>query len=142
MGNLTATSSIEINASADSVWKALTTPSEIKQYLFGTDTISDWKVGGPIVWRGSWEGKSYEDKGKILNAEPGKLLRYTYWSSMQGKPDKPENYATVTNEITTRKGGVTLTIIQDGNENEQSRDHSEQNWKKVLEGIKKIAEAR
>jgi uncharacterized protein YndB with AHSA1/START domain len=142
MQNLISKASIEINASPDRIWKALTTPSEIKQYLFGTETSTDWKVGSPISWRGNWEGKAYEDKGRIITAEPGKLLRYTYWSSMQGKLDKPENYATVTNEIFVKDGKALLTITQDGNENEESREHSEQNWRKVLEGIKKIAEGR
>jgi uncharacterized protein YndB with AHSA1/START domain len=138
--NLIAKKSVVIKAPADRVWKALTSPDQIKQYLFGTDTITDWKPGSPIKWKGEWQGKTYEDKGKVLAVEPGRLLRYTYWSSMSGKDDKPENYATVTTEIAAENGQTRVTIIQDGNENEKSREHSEGNWATVLEGLKNLVE--
>ena len=56
-----AAASVTIAATAERVWDALTNPSLIKQYLFGTDAISDWKPGSPITYRGVWEGKPYED---------------------------------------------------------------------------------
>ena len=40
---LTATASIILNAPPEKVWKALTDPALIKQYLFGTDAHSDFK---------------------------------------------------------------------------------------------------
>src|SRR5512137_2683690 len=90
-----AKAAITINAPASRVWDALTNPHLIKQYLFGTEVATDWKVGSPITYRGTWEGKSYEDKGKILQIEPGRLLVSTYWSSLSSVPDIPENYKTV-----------------------------------------------
>jgi hypothetical protein len=30
----------------------MTNPEIIKQYMFGTNVISDWKEGSPIVWKG------------------------------------------------------------------------------------------
>ena len=51
------------DAPAKNVWEALINPAMIKQYFFGTDVVSDWKVGNSIVWRGTWQGKEYEDKG-------------------------------------------------------------------------------
>ena len=50
-----------IHAPASKVWDALTKPELIKQYLFGTDVISDWKVGSPITYKGEWQGKSFEE---------------------------------------------------------------------------------
>src|SRR5258708_8627174 len=90
---------ITINVPASKVWEALTKPELIKQYLFGTDVISDWKIGSSITYKGVWQGKSYKDKGKILQVIPGQLLQSTYWSSMSGTEDKPENYATVTYKL-------------------------------------------
>lgn len=132
---LIAKKSVTIQASVDKVWDALTNPSLIKKYLFGTETISDWKVGSPIVFQGTWEGKSYQDKGTILAIEKGKLLKYSYWSSMSGTTDIPENYANVTYSLTADKGKTVLTISQDNCKSEESREHSEKNWGMVLEGL-------
>ena len=129
-----------INAPASKVWDALTNPSLIKQYLFGTEVTSDWKVGSPITYRGEWEGKSYEDKGKILQIEPEKLLVSTFWSSLAGLPDVPENYKTVHYELSPEDGGTKLTITQDNNANQEEADHSAQNWNTVLDGMKKLLE--
>ncbi len=54
---LIAKASISINASIAKVWDALTNPEVIKQYMFGTEIISDWKEGSPIIWKGEWQGK-------------------------------------------------------------------------------------
>ena len=85
-----AKATILINSPVSRVWDALTNPELIKQYLFGTQVTTDWKVGSPITYKGTWEGKAYEDKGKVLQVEPGKLLVSTFWSSLSGLPDAPE----------------------------------------------------
>ena len=71
---------IEITASLMEVWDALTDQETIKKYFFGTEAISDWEEGSSLVFRGEWEGKTYEDKGHILEAIPGEMLKYDYWS--------------------------------------------------------------
>ncbi len=140
MENLIAKAGITIKAPASKVWEALTKPELIKQYLFGTETITDWKVGSPIAYKGVWEGKSYEDKGKILQFEPEKILETTYWSSMGGLQDAPENYNKVTYELSAGDGQTTLTITQDNCKSEEGRTHSEKNWTMVLGKIKEILE--
>src|SRR5688572_1862425 len=93
---LTGRASVTIDAPVSKVWEALTTPELIKKYFFGTNAISDWKEGSPLIFKGEWEGKSYEDKGVILKSVPNKIFKYNYWSSMSGIEDKPENYVTIT----------------------------------------------
>jgi len=58
---------IEITASLMEVWHALTDQETIKKYFFGTTAISDWEEGSSLIFKGEWEGKTYEDKGTILN---------------------------------------------------------------------------
>jgi uncharacterized protein YndB with AHSA1/START domain len=140
--NLIAKSTVNIDAPANTVWDALTNPKLIKQYLFGTEAISDWKVGSPIEFKGTWEGKEYLDKGKILRIVPQKLFQYTYFSSMAGKPDSPENYANVSYELDEDEGTTTLTIKQENIDNEKSREHSEKNWSMVLDTLKKLLEKK
>jgi uncharacterized protein YndB with AHSA1/START domain len=135
-----AQATIIINAPTSRVWDALTKPDLIKQYLFGTEVTTDWRVGSPITYQGTWEGKAYKDKGKVLQVEPGKLLVSTFWSSLSGLPDVPENYQTVRYELSAEGSGTRLTIIQDNNATQEEANHSAQNWKFVLDGIKKILE--
>jgi uncharacterized protein YndB with AHSA1/START domain len=135
---VTAQKSIVIAAPKEKVWEALTTPEQIRQYLFGTETITDWKKGSPIVYKGVWEGRSYEEKGMIIDIVPGKLLHTTYLGS--GKEDKPENYANVIYTLDEKDGSTTVNISQDNIGSEEERQHSEKNWGMVLEGMKKMLE--
>ena len=130
-----------INAPAAKVWEAFTTPRLLKQIFFGADVISDWKVGSPIVYKGEWDGKPYEDKGIILQFEPEKLLVTTHWSPLSGVPDVPENYHTVSYKLSGMGNSTKLTITQDNNATEDEKMHSEQNWKMMLDGVKKMLEA-
>lgn len=140
--HLTATASITLNTNAERVWQALTTPAEIKQYLFGTDAHSDFKKGSAITYTGEWEGKKYEDKGVIIDSIPNTLLHTTYYSSMSGKEDKPENYSNVFYRIEPTGKQTILTITQDNNADEKSRDHSQANWNMVLQSLKKVVESK
>lgn len=138
--NHVATASMLINSPVTRVWDALTKPELIKQYLFNTDVISDWKVGSPILYQGEWEGKPFEDKGEILSIEPEKKLVSTHWSPLSGLPDRPENYHTVTYDLVSKDDRTELTITQDNNASDQEKVHSEENWKGVLLGLKNLLE--
>jgi uncharacterized protein YndB with AHSA1/START domain len=137
-----AKATITINAPAARVWDALTQPELIKQYLFDTQVTTDWRVGSPIVYEGTWEGKAYRDRGQVLQVEPGKLLVSTFWSSLSGVPDVPENYQTVRYELSPEGSGTRLTVTQDNNPTQEDANHSAQNWSMVLDGIKSLLEDR
>jgi uncharacterized protein YndB with AHSA1/START domain len=137
---LTLETSVSVAAPADKVWAALTTPELVKQYFFGTQLVTDWKVGSPIYFRGEWEGQTYEDKGTVLEFDPLRRLRYNYWSSMSGTADKPENYANITYAVREEDGKSIVTITQDNIENEEKRAHSEQTWQMVMGDMKKLLE--
>jgi uncharacterized protein YndB with AHSA1/START domain len=138
MSTLTLKTIITFNEPIEKVWKGLTDPTIVKQYFFGTNLKSDWQVGGPITFSGEWDGKTYQDGGIILDIDPPRLLKYTYWSSMSGTEDKPENYNNITYRLDEKDGVTTLEITQDGVKNEQAKEHSEQNWKSVFDGLKAI----
>ena len=139
--DLIARSSIVVNAPPTKVWEALVSPAALKQYMFGSDVRSDFKEGSPITFSGEWQGKSYQDKGSILKAERNSVLQYSHFSSMSGKPDRPENYHTVTIELSDLGGNRTrVQLTQDNNQNEAERAHSEKNWNMMLTGLKKFVE--
>ncbi len=137
---LIAKASISINAPVGKVWDALADPEVIRQYMFGTNVISDWKQGSPIAWKGEWQGKKYEDRGVILKLELGRLIQYSHFSPLSGQQDLPENYHTVTIELVSHGVETAVLLSQDNNETEQAREHSEENWKTMLASLKKLLE--
>ncbi len=138
--NLIARASISINAPSGKVWNALVNPEAIKQYMFGTNVVSDWHEGSPIVWKGDWQGKSYEDKGEILQLKPGRTIQYSHFSPLSGLPDKPENYHTVTIELSADGNQTHVSLAQDNNATDEVRAHSEKNWGMMLTALKKFLE--
>ena len=139
-GTLTAKAEVFINASPERVWDALTKPELVKQYLFGTDMVTDWKVGSAITYSGVWEGKSYQDKGEVVHFEPHQRIVSTYWSGFSGKPDVPENYQLTTYQLTPEKNGTRLQVTQEGHATEESAAHSNAGWAMALEKMKDILE--
>jgi uncharacterized protein YndB with AHSA1/START domain len=138
MRNISSRSSIEINAPASLVWTSLTSPEIIKKYFFGTEATSTWKVGDPIKFSGSYHGIPYEDKGVILEVNPYKTFRYTYWSSMSGIEEKPENFVAITYSLREINGVTTLIVAQENMPDEKRRSTSEQTWSKVLSNLKDV----
>jgi uncharacterized protein YndB with AHSA1/START domain len=141
-GRLIVKKSIHIDADTAAVWDALVNPEKIKQYLFGTETISEWKPGSRITYQGAWEGKTYKDGGTILQLVPEKIFQSTYWSSISGTEDIPDNYATVTYELLKEGNGTLLTVTQDNCKTPEQQKHSENNWGMVLEGLKKLVQGQ
>lgn len=140
MGNISLKTTITVNAPAALVWKALTDPAIVKQYFFGTNVQSDWKTGSDIIWSGEWEGKTYEDHGKILEITPGTYIKYSYWSSMSGTEDKPESYQNVSYNLIEKDGITTLEVGQENIKDEAAKEHSEQNWQYIFGAMKKMIE--
>jgi uncharacterized protein YndB with AHSA1/START domain len=138
--NLIAKISLTINATSDNVWDALVKPEVIKQYMFGTTVVTDWREGSPIVWKGEWEGKPYEDKGVILQFDPGRSLQYSHFSPLSGVPDMPENYHTVTVELSGDGDQTRVSLTQDNNSTAEAREHAEENWLMMLTALKKFLE--
>jgi uncharacterized protein YndB with AHSA1/START domain len=140
--NLVAKASTTVNAPSEDVWHALVDPQSIKDYMFGTEVVSDWRQGSAITWKGEWKGKKYVDKGVILTAEPRRELRYSHFSTLSGLPDRPENYHTVTIRLAEDGTGTTVSLSQDKNPNEDAKRHSEENWQRMLDALKKLVEGR
>ena len=138
--DLTAKANVTIHAPIAKVWDAFVNPEVIKRYMFGATAVSDWKEGSPIVWKGEWKGKPFEDKGRILELRSEERLRYSHFSPLSGTPDKPENYHQVTLDLSKQHDEVRVDLSQDNNKTTEARDESQRNWATMLEGIKKIVE--
>jgi uncharacterized protein YndB with AHSA1/START domain len=135
-----AKASTTINAPITKVWDALTNPEIIRQFMFGTEVVSEWEKGNSIVWKGTWEGKPYEDKGVILAIEPPHMLQYSHFSPLSGAPDVPENYHTLTYELSETEGKTFVMLSQDNNSNKEEAAHSKKMWESMLLSLKKVVE--
>jgi uncharacterized protein YndB with AHSA1/START domain len=140
MADYVATAETEIDAPRDKVWTALTDPQQIKEYMFGSEVVTDWKQGSPIVWKGEYEGNKYEDKGEIVEIEPERRLKVTHFSPLSGQEDRPENYHTLLYELEEREGRTRVSLSQDNNASKEAAEHSQANWEKMLAGLKQVAE--
>ena len=132
--------SVFIKASPTKVWDALTNPELIKQWLFGTNVISDWNVGSPIYFTGEWQGTEYKDKGTILQLEKEKVFQYNYWSGFSGLPDSIEYYSIITFTLEPTSKGTQLNLTQSNFPTETGYEHSDKNWDTVLQVMKTVIE--
>ncbi len=146
---LIITNHIIINRDALKVWDALVNPEKTKKYMFGCETVSDWKIGSELLWRGEYEGKEMDFvKGNIVKMEPGKLLAYTVIDPNDPNiPDVPENYLTVTYTLKEESGATAFTVTQgdyskvaQGEKRYQDSYNNGEGWNPILVEIKKLVE--
>jgi hypothetical protein len=69
------------------------------------------------------------------------LIQYSHFSPLSGLPDTPENYHTVTVELSSEGIRTLLSLSQDNNPSGQAREHSEKNWRMMLTSLKKLLES-
>lgn len=128
-----------IKAPIEKVWDALINPEIVKQYFFGSNLETDWKVGSAVLWTGEYDGTTYVDKGLVLEFLPNKKLSFSYLSSWNGLEDKPENYLLVSYDVKSTETGTELIITQ-SNYDEEKAKHSTENWAVVIDRLKKLVE--
>lgn len=146
---LFVTNSIFINAPIASVWDALVNPEQTKKYMFGCETVSDWKIGSPLLWRGHYQGQDMVFvKGSIVAIEPEKLLVYTTIDpNATDIADIPENYLTVTYQLSPEQQGTRLVVSQgdysqvaNGAQRYQDTYNNGEGWNPILVQIKALLE--
>jgi len=137
-----ASTSIDIDAPPQRVWQTLVEPGLVARYMHGTAVESDWTVGSPVVWRGEWEGKQYEDKGEVLAFDPPRRLAVTHWSPLTGDADEPANYHHVTYDLAPLDGGRTRLTLTHGNSRSQEAADGmiTGGWSPMLHALKDVAE--
>lgn len=96
------------------VWDLLINPEMTKQYMFGCELISDWKVGSPVLWKGKTEDGSevVYVKGKLLEFEEGQKITMTTFDPNAGWEDIPINHVNFSYELMEVENGTELTVIQ------------------------------
>ena len=146
--SLFITNTISIHAPSFKVWDALTNPQQTKKYMFGCETISDWKKGSSLLWSAMYEGKeTVFVKGIIKDIESGKFLAYTTIDPNSAMEDIPENYLTVTYNLVEKNRETIFTVTQgdygkvaDSEKRYQEAYNNGEGWNPLLIEIKKLVE--
>jgi uncharacterized protein YndB with AHSA1/START domain len=138
--NIVARASVRIDAPTDVVWTALIDPDVVRQYMFGATVTTDWRTGSPISWTGEWNGQPFHDKGYVVRVEPGRRLEYSHYSPLSGRPDAPEHYHLVAIALDQEDGGTRVDLVQSNIATHEVQEHSEANWRNVLQALKDVVE--
>ena len=140
MTGLTAAARVDVRASQQQVWQALTDPTLIAEYMGGSQVETDWQVGSPIVWRGSYDGRTYEDKGTVLAYDEPHRLSVTHYSPLSGQDDAPENYHTLVYTLTRTGDATRVELTQDGCDSEEQAQQFSANWQAFLDGLRQVVD--
>lgn len=137
--------SLEINATVDKVWAALTQSEYTRQYMFGCSVISSWKVGQAIEWKAEMEGKEMVIvKGTILEIDAPHRISFSMFDPNMGLADIPKNYINLTYTLQAKGNGTALSLVQGDyskvDNREKRFEDTQKGWEQVLPVLKKVAE--
>lgn len=135
-------STITIDASKQRVWDALTKPEFVKLWQFGSNLITDWRVGNKIEFVAEWEGKIFRQWGTVLAFKPTDTLTYNLFAPRPGLEDKPENYFVMKYVLTYTNGRTKLEIIQEDNRPNAVQEEPQGDENPMLQALRNVAEAK
>lgn len=148
---------IYIQTTAEHLYQALTDPESIKIYMGGYGPESTWEVGAPVRWKMDPDGEFEEVGQRVLEAEPGRRLSYT-WHTLQPMHRQMFDFASdeewekavrerskVTFDIEPADEpelGIRLTVTHDGFDSPDSRmlEGVSDGWIAILSSLKTLLE--
>jgi uncharacterized protein YndB with AHSA1/START domain len=133
-------STIKLDASLDKVWEALTSPSKVKLWQFGSELITTWKVGSNIEFITEWEGQIFKQRGKVLEIKINQLIKYSLFAHRPDLEDKPENYFVMNYILSSENGRTKLEIIQEDNRPNAVQEELQGEENPILQSLKSIVE--
>ena len=110
---MTLEKTVTISASANTVFAALTKPTEIVRHFPFDRVESEGRQGGSITFHGSAGGAAFTDFGRITRSEQDKAFEYRYWSTNHGTERCEENELELRYALTPNGETTLLTVIHD-----------------------------
>lgn len=132
-----------IDAHISEVWKVLTEPQLsrkwIQEWWPEMEALqSDWKVDSPVVWNLK-DGSTGAD-GKVLNAEPYKLLTFSF----RINEPNTSRQEIISYKLEERENHTYLLVVVgdygDTPEHEQCYPGAQESWEKSMQLIKELSE--
>jgi uncharacterized protein YndB with AHSA1/START domain len=134
-------SSIVINAPREAIWAAVTLPDYVRQWQYNSALVTDWIVGHPIRFSAEWQGQTFEQWGTVLEFDAPRRLRYSLFAPRPELEDRPENYFTMTYELSAVDDATRVTFIQEDPRESGDVDDGVDGENPVLRALRDVAEA-
>jgi len=126
-----------IETTPEKLWEALTSSDMSRQYWFGTELRTDWRVGSPLALVN--DGTT-TDVGEILEFDPPRRLSYTFQHVLQDefRHKQPTKVVFV---IEPHGPSVKLTLTHAGFAGaDKLLDGISNGWPAILSGLKSLLE--
>jgi len=136
-----STSTVIINAPREIVWSAVTLREHVRQWQFGSDLTTDWIVGHPIRFRAQWQGATFEQWGTVEEFNAPQRLRYSLFAPRPELEDRPENYFTMTYELTDVEDGTEVRFIHEDPREPDDAEFESDEENPVLIALREFAES-
>ena len=134
---------VEIAAPPRDVWRALTTPAAMAQWMaepeMRFEIDADWTVGSAIEMRGVHH-VAFRNAGTVLRVEPEHALAYTHLSSLSRLPDVPENHAEIEFVLAPAGEVTSVTLTLRRFPTESIARHLDFYWRGTLGVLKQFVE--
>jgi len=133
MPELAHIAEIEVQATPDEVWRAITDPEVTRRYVYGCEIEGEWRPGA--AWRYHTAGRSAIE-GSVVEARPPHLLRLTardVWN-LAARDDPPYAMTWRVDAVTEDRSRVRLVL--DGFETENASYRANSEVGPILEGLR------
>lgn len=100
---------VEVAAAPLKVWEALTEPSTVRRYYYGTAPRTTWEIGSPIVFVD--DDGEVQIEGVVLEFAPPRRLAHTFIATWYGGRD---DQGSLHWEVTPSGAGSRVTLIHRG----------------------------
>ncbi len=134
---------VEIKASAERIFSALTDGDEIPKYFPLKSVESAWEIGGEVLYRGEVNGNPFTDYGVIEKLSFPYAYQYRYWSDNHGTERVDENYLTIAYSLKELPEGTLLSVRQGNIKSPELYElMNNQVWDFLLGSLKEYVESR
>ncbi len=135
--------SVIIETTPEKVWQALVDTALVKQWMHDEplDISGEYELRGHVTIAGSAAGHSFENHVRVQEFSPLRILSYSYWTSLSGLEDSPENRSRVRFHLESAQEGIQLNLSHDDIRTDDDFGHVRFYWKAALQEIKRVAES-
>lgn len=110
---------VEVTATPEAAWHALTDPATVKRYYYGTTPRTTWEVGSVIDFVD--DDGDVQLTGVVLELDPPRRLAHTFIAAWYGERD---DQGSLHWEVEPSAAGARITLVHRGARAE-SREGSE-----------------
>lgn len=127
---------MEVPASVEQAWTALTDPDAVRRWYFGTVPKTSWEVGSPIEFVD--DDGDVQIAGILLDVDAPRTLSHTFIATWYGTED---DQGSLHWRLEPAASGTRITLTH-RNPRDASREGSEtdEGSRQIMDGLRKVLE--